>query len=73
MGNDRKYVAKFCCYHVLLTRPLVWTQKFGFHNVWEFWLYQVYYGFFVCPWYAYSFTMVSEVTPRGKEFLFFSL
>jgi MFS-type transporter involved in bile tolerance (Atg22 family) len=51
----------------------VWTQKFGFHNGWEFYLYQVYYGLFVCPWYAYSFTMVSEVTPRGKEFLFFSL
>lgn len=18
----------------------IWTQKFGFHNVWEFWVYQ---------------------------------
>lgn len=34
---------------------------------------QVFYGLFVCPWYAYSQTMISEVTPRGKEFLFFSL
>lgn len=39
----------------------------------EFWLYQVYYGLFVCPWYSYSQIMISEVTPRGKEFLFFSL
>src|SRR6201992_4338067 len=49
------------------------TQKFGFHHVWEVWLYQVYYGLFVCPWYSYSQTMISEVTPRGREFLFFSL
>lgn len=51
----------------------VWTQRFGYHNVWEFWLYQVVYGLFVCPWYSYSQIMISEVTPRGKEFLFFSL
>lgn len=51
----------------------IWTQKFGFHNVWEFWLYQVVYGLLVCPWYSYSQIMISEVTPRGKEFLFFSL
>ena len=36
-------------------------------------LYQIFYGLFVCPWYSYSQIMISEVTPRGKEFLFFSL
>lgn len=51
----------------------IWTQRFGFHNVWEVWVYQAFYGLFVCPWYSYSQTMISEVTPRGKEFLFFSL
>lgn len=51
----------------------IWTQRFGFHQVWEFWLYQTFYGLFVCPWYSYSQIMISEVTPRGKEFLFFSL
>lgn len=51
----------------------IWTQRFGFHNVWEVWLYQVFYGLFVCPWYSYSQIMISEVTPRGKEFLFFAL
>ncbi|OAL22174.1 hypothetical protein AYO20_11215 [Fonsecaea nubica] len=51
----------------------VWTQSFGFHHEWEFWVYQAFYGLFVCQWYAYSQTMISEVTPRGKEFLFFSL
>ena len=51
----------------------IWTQKFGFHNTWEFWLYQTVYGLLICPWYSYSQIMISEVTPRGKEFLFFSL
>jgi MFS-type transporter involved in bile tolerance (Atg22 family) len=51
----------------------IWTTRFGFHHEWEFWLYQVWYGLFVCPWYSYSQIMISEVTPRGKEFLFFAL
>ncbi|KAK3617124.1 hypothetical protein LTR56_025500 [Elasticomyces elasticus] len=51
----------------------IWTQRFGFHHKWEVWVYQVFYGLFVCPWYSYSQTMISEVTPRGKEFLFLSL
>jgi MFS-type transporter involved in bile tolerance (Atg22 family) len=51
----------------------IWTQKFGFHHTWEVWVYQVYYGLFVCHWYSYSQIMISEVTPRGREFLFFSL
>ncbi|CAL8581326.1 hypothetical protein XPA_007025 [Xanthoria parietina] len=51
----------------------IWTPRFGFHAVWEVWLYQAFYGLFVCPWYSYSQIMISEVTPRGKEFLFFSL
>ena len=51
----------------------IWTQTFGFHHTWEFWVYQTFYGLFVCPWYSYSQIMISEVTPRGKEFLFFSL
>lgn len=29
----------------------IWTQKFGFHHIGEFWAYQVFYGLFVCPWY----------------------
>ncbi|OAG34739.1 hypothetical protein AYO21_11087 [Fonsecaea monophora] len=51
----------------------IFSQSFGFHHEWEFWVYQAFYGLFVCQWYAYSQTMISEVTPRGKEFLFFSL
>lgn len=36
-------------------------------------LYQAFYGLLVCPWYSYSQILISEVTPRGHEFLFFSL
>jgi MFS-type transporter involved in bile tolerance (Atg22 family) len=50
-----------------------WTASFGFKNVWEIWLYQAFYGLFVCPWYSYSQILISSVTPRGHEFLFFSL
>lgn len=50
-----------------------WTDKFGFKNEWEVWLYQAFYGLVVCPWYSYSQIMISSVTPRGHEFLFFSI
>ncbi|KAK0383860.1 hypothetical protein NLU13_7952 [Sarocladium strictum] len=50
-----------------------WTSSFGFKNVWEIWLYQAFYGLLVCPWYSYSQIMISSVTPRGHEFLFFSV
>ncbi|OCH88576.1 MFS general substrate transporter [Obba rivulosa] len=49
------------------------TDKFGFKHVWEIWLYQAYYGLTVCPWYAYSQTMISEVSPLPQMFLFFAL
>ncbi|KAL8669827.1 MAG: hypothetical protein Q9168_005606 [Polycauliona sp. 1 TL-2023] len=51
----------------------IWTPKFGFKNKWEFWLFQVYYGGIIGPWYTYSQIMIAEVTPRDHEFLFFSL
>ncbi|KAG5977427.1 hypothetical protein E4U55_006761 [Claviceps digitariae] len=50
-----------------------WNNRFGFHNVWEVWAYQAFYGLLVCPWYSYSQIMISSVTPRGHEFLFFSV
>ncbi|KAL5366568.1 autophagy-related protein 22-like protein [Aspergillus floccosus] len=41
----------------------IWTDKFGFHHEWEVWVYQAFYGLFMCPWYSYSQIMISEVTP----------
>ncbi len=51
----------------------IFQLKFGFHNEWEAYAYQVWYGIAVCPWYAYGQTMISEFSPAGYEFLFFSL
>lgn len=35
-----------------------WTNVVGFHHRWEFWLYNVWWGVTLCPWYSYSQTMV---------------
>jgi len=51
----------------------VHTNKIGFKHVWEVWLYQGFYGLLVCPWYAFSQTMICEVSPLPQMFLFFSL
>jgi MFS-type transporter involved in bile tolerance (Atg22 family) len=40
----------------------IWTNSFGFHHTWEVWLYQAFYGLFVCPWYSYSQTVRNETT-----------
>lgn len=50
-----------------------WSNKFGFHTVWEAWLFQVFLGLFISPWYSYAQIAISSVTPRGHEFLFFSI
>ncbi|KAI9467374.1 MFS general substrate transporter [Lactarius psammicola] len=51
----------------------IWTDKIGFHNVWEFWVYSVVYGLVIGPNYAISQTMMSELSPPGFEYMFFGL
>ncbi|KII94730.1 hypothetical protein PLICRDRAFT_33542 [Plicaturopsis crispa FD-325 SS-3] len=51
----------------------IWTEKFGFHNVWEFWAYNVLFGLFQAPYYAFSQTMMAELTPPGFDNMFFGL
>lgn len=51
----------------------IWTTKFGFHNVWEFWAYNVVFGIFQAPYYAFSQTMMAELTPPGFDNMFFGL
>jgi MFS-type transporter involved in bile tolerance (Atg22 family) len=51
----------------------IWTDKFGFHNDWEFWLYSVVYGLAIGPNYSISQTMMGELTPPGFEYMFFGL
>ncbi|CAK5278404.1 unnamed protein product [Mycena citricolor] len=51
----------------------IWTQKLGFHNKWEFWAYNVVFGLFQAPYYAFSQTMMAELTPPGFDNMFFGL
>ncbi|KAF8501561.1 autophagy-related protein 22-like protein [Russula emetica] len=48
----------------------VHTNKIGYKHVWEVWLYQAFYGLLVCPWYAFSQTMICEVSPLPQMSLF---
>ncbi|KAH8809474.1 autophagy-related protein 22-like protein [Flagelloscypha sp. PMI_526] len=67
-----KMMLAFVCFWIIVLT--VWgligvhTDNFGFKHVWEIWLYQAFYGLLVCPWYAYSQTMISEVVPLPQMF-----
>ncbi|KAJ8519663.1 hypothetical protein ONZ45_g3385 [Pleurotus djamor] len=50
----------------------IWTTRIGFHNVWEFWAYNVVFGLFQAPYYAFSQTMMAELTPPGFDNMCFS-
>jgi hypothetical protein len=51
----------------------LWTEKVGYHHVRDFWIYNILFGLFQALYYAYAQTMMSEVTPRGYENMFFGL
>ncbi|KAJ7872080.1 autophagy-related protein 22-like protein [Mycena leptocephala] len=51
----------------------IWTLKLGFHNKWEFWAYNIVFGLFQAPYYAFSQTMMAELTPPGFDNMFFGL
>uniref|UniRef100_A0A0W0GA85 Autophagy-related protein n=1 Tax=Moniliophthora roreri TaxID=221103 RepID=A0A0W0GA85_MONRR len=45
----------------------IWTDIIGFHNAWEFWFYNIVFGLFQAPYYAFSQTMMAELTPPGFD------
>ena len=51
----------------------IWTNKFGFHNLWEFWLFNGQYGFTLGAQFGYGQAFMAELVPRGREYMFFSL
>ncbi|TQV97545.1 hypothetical protein V2A60_006704 [Cordyceps javanica] len=66
-------------YGALMTLiPSLWggiglfTDKIGFKNIWEFWVAQA-WNFQTAAWGSYQITMISEVVPAPKAFLFFAL
>ncbi|KAF7302865.1 Autophagy-related protein [Mycena kentingensis (nom. inval.)] len=75
ISTKRMFVVTNC---VTILVPLwgmigIWTQRIGFHNKWEFWAYNVVFGLFQAPYYAYSQTMMAELTPPGFDNMFFGL
>ncbi|EKV07340.1 Atg22B-2p [Penicillium digitatum] len=51
----------------------LWTSRIGYQNRWEFYFYNVIFGLFQAPYYAYAQTMISELMPRGYDNMFFAL
>ncbi|KAJ0426052.1 hypothetical protein BJY00DRAFT_272816 [Aspergillus carlsbadensis] len=51
----------------------LWTRWIGYHNRWEFYFYNVVFGLFQAPYYAYAQTMISELMPPGYDNMFFAL
>ncbi|KAF7789383.1 hypothetical protein EIP86_000327 [Pleurotus ostreatoroseus] len=51
----------------------IWTTKLGFHNVWEFWAFNVISGLFQAPYWAFAQTMMAELTPPGFDNMYFGL
>jgi MFS-type transporter involved in bile tolerance (Atg22 family) len=48
------------------------TNIVGFHHVWAFWLAQA-WNFQTAAWGSYQVTMISEVVPAPKAYMFFAL
>ncbi|GES58566.1 autophagy-related protein Atg22B2 [Aspergillus terreus] len=51
----------------------LWTKRVGYHNRWEFYFYNIIFGLFQAPYYAYAQTMISELMPQGYDNMFFAL
>ncbi|OGM41032.1 autophagy-related protein Atg22B2 [Aspergillus bombycis] len=51
----------------------LWTTRIGYHHRWEFYFYNVVFGLFQAPYYAYAQTMISELMPQGYDNMFFAL
>jgi MFS-type transporter involved in bile tolerance (Atg22 family) len=51
----------------------IWTDKVGYHNLWEFWLFGAQYGFTIGAQFSYGQAFMAELVPRGREYMFFSL
>lgn len=51
----------------------IWTDKVGYHNLWEFWTYSAAYGLSLGPQFSYGQAFMAELIPRGREYMFFSL
>ncbi|ORY91851.1 autophagy-related protein 22-like protein [Syncephalastrum racemosum] len=64
---------------ILTTVVPVWgcfgisMDNFGIKTKWELWAFSAWSGLFTAPIWAWQQTMLAELTPKGKENLFFGL
>jgi MFS-type transporter involved in bile tolerance (Atg22 family) len=63
----------FCLLTALWGMVGIWTTKFGFHNLWEFWAFAGWFGISFGPQFSYGQAFMGELVPRGREYMFFSL
>ncbi|KAI9738152.1 MAG: hypothetical protein M1818_005581 [Claussenomyces sp. TS43310] len=64
----------FGCFLVCIWGMIgIWTTRLGYHNLWEFWLFNAVYGFTMGPQFSYGQAFMAELIPRGREYMFFSL
>ena len=47
----------------------VWSDTFGYHQMWEFWVFSAWFGACVSPWYSFSQTMVIYSSPNPSVHL----
>ncbi|KAH8897631.1 MFS general substrate transporter [Thozetella sp. PMI_491] len=62
-----------CCVVALWGMIGIWTDKAGYHNLWEFWLFNAQFGFTMGAQFSYGQAFMAELVPRGREYMFFSL
>ncbi|KAH8982836.1 MFS general substrate transporter [Lactarius akahatsu] len=70
---QRGHLSSECRYLLVWGMIGIWTDKIGFHNAWEFWVYNIVYGSLIGPRYSTSQTMAAELSPPGFEYMFFGL
>ena len=74
LGNDRYLDAEFWVSSPYIRwRDLSSSHHVRFHNVWEFWAYNVVFGLFQAPYYAFAQTMMAELSPPGFDNMVFLL
>jgi MFS-type transporter involved in bile tolerance (Atg22 family) len=67
-------VANFGCVLLPLWGMIgIWTDKVGYHKLWEFWFFAGQYGFTLGAQFGYGQAFMAELVPRGREYMFFSL
>ncbi|TAQ83537.1 hypothetical protein B7494_g8137 [Chlorociboria aeruginascens] len=67
-------ITNFGCFLVAIWGMIgIWTTKAGYHNLWEFWLFNAQFGLTLGPQFAYGQSFMAELVPRGREYMFFGL